>query len=258
MGRNIICLYTCALVIVHPIVLGEDGSLPTFDTLTVMLWRKNYLAFQESYLNAQISVQEYIFLSTECVHGPFLHCLIGAGGETKEQLLMDIGHDSSIFNTEMDVHSALYVSNKSKPLPEFPEKMKQFQLPEGFPVDFHLFATLDKINTYVREKTHEKIKLLNIWMLNSTWRNSNALLLSFRSVDIYVPKLSLKTSYSLSDILTGMQVTDMFTDKANFTGISEVKMFMLQVKHQAAFDVDEEGIERPDFRIDFSRRKLPV
>uniref|UniRef100_A0A671NVA9 Thyroxine-binding globulin n=1 Tax=Sinocyclocheilus anshuiensis TaxID=1608454 RepID=A0A671NVA9_9TELE len=153
MGRNIICLYTCALVIVHPIVLGDDGSLPTFDTLTVMLWRKNYFAFQESYLNARISVQEYIFLSAECVHGPFLHCLIGAGGETKEQLLMDIGHDSSVFNTEI----ALYVSNKSKPLPEFPEKIKQFQLPEGFPVDFHLFATLDKINTYVREKTHEKI-----------------------------------------------------------------------------------------------------
>uniref|UniRef100_A0A672JZ92 Thyroxine-binding globulin n=1 Tax=Sinocyclocheilus grahami TaxID=75366 RepID=A0A672JZ92_SINGR len=176
-----------------------------------------------------------------------------AGGETKEQLLMDIGHDSSIFNTEMDVHSALYVSNKSKPLPEFPEKMKQFQLPEGFPVDFHLFATLDKINTYITSKSlmtlistevlsldyNNPYSLFLALPVNSVtklekvinrrdierWRNSNALLLSFRSVDIYVPKLSLKTSYSLSDILTGMQVTDMFTDKANFTGISEVKIF---------------------------------
>ncbi len=35
-------------------------------------------------------------------------------------------------------------------------------------------------------------------------------------------------------------------------------VIFFQVKHQTAFDVDEEGIERPDFGIDLSRTKLPV
>lgn len=76
-GRNIICLYTCALVIIHTIVFRDDCSLPTFDTLTWMLLRKNDFSFR-LYMSL-ISTPEYqsknIFFSPLSVYGPFLHYL---------------------------------------------------------------------------------------------------------------------------------------------------------------------------------------
>lgn len=44
---------------------------------------------------------------------------------------------------------------------------------------------------------------------------------SFRTYNLYVPKFSIKNSYSLNDVLTGMGMTDMFGDRADLSGILE-------------------------------------
>lgn len=42
-----------------------------------------------------------------------------------------------------------------------------------------------------------------------------------RKYDVYIPKFSIKTSYSLKDVLTQMGMTDMFGDSADLSGIAE-------------------------------------
>ncbi|KAJ8380696.1 hypothetical protein SKAU_G00014740 [Synaphobranchus kaupii] len=63
-----------------------------------------------------------------------------------------------------------------------------------------------------------------------------------RTYRVYVPKLSLKTSYQLKEILSGMGITEIFKDSANLTGISEQgKLLVSKVIHKATLDVDEAG-----------------
>merc|ERR1712002_224082 len=61
-----------------------------------------------------------------------------------------------------------------------------------------------------------------------------------RRYDIYVPKFSIKASYSLEGVLREMGMTDMFSDRADLTGISE-QLVVSEVVHQATLDVDEAG-----------------
>ncbi|XP_054630989.1 alpha-1-antitrypsin homolog [Dunckerocampus dactyliophorus] len=63
-----------------------------------------------------------------------------------------------------------------------------------------------------------------------------------RTYDVFVPKFSIKTSYSLNDVLAEMGMSHMFDDRADLSGISEgQKLRVSKVVHQAALDVDEAG-----------------
>ncbi|XP_029019888.1 serpin A3-6-like [Betta splendens] len=63
-----------------------------------------------------------------------------------------------------------------------------------------------------------------------------------RRYEIYVPKFSIKTSYKLNNILTEMGMTDMFTDRADLSGIAPgQKLVVSEVVHQATLDLDESG-----------------
>ncbi|XP_029960318.1 serine protease inhibitor A3L-like [Salarias fasciatus] len=63
-----------------------------------------------------------------------------------------------------------------------------------------------------------------------------------RRYDVSVPKFSIKSSYTLNDILIEMGMADMFSDRADLTGISEgQKLVVSEVVHKATLDVDETG-----------------
>ncbi|KAF3851080.1 hypothetical protein F7725_012852 [Dissostichus mawsoni] len=100
----------------------------------------------------------------------------------------------------------------------------------------------------------------------------------FRRYDVSIPKFSIKTSYTLNDVLISMGMNDMFSDLADFSGISEGQKLAiiyfthiffptfhpshfisvsLQVVHQATLDVDEAGPTAPaDTGIRITRRSF--
>ncbi|XP_058133220.1 plasminogen activator inhibitor 2 [Dasypus novemcinctus] len=64
-------------------------------------------------------------------------------------------------------------------------------------------------------------------------------------VEVLIPQFKLKEKYELKSILKSMGMEDAFSkDQANFSGMSEREdLFLSEVFHQAAVDVNEEGTE---------------
>ncbi|XP_029688169.1 alpha-1-antitrypsin homolog [Takifugu rubripes] len=66
--------------------------------------------------------------------------------------------------------------------------------------------------------------------------------MKYRKYSVYIPKFSIKTSYSLKTVLTEMGMVDMFGDRADLSGIAEGQQLAVSdVVHQATLDVDEAG-----------------
>ncbi|XP_035235554.1 alpha-1-antitrypsin-like protein CM55-SI isoform X2 [Anguilla anguilla] len=84
-----------------------------------------------------------------------------------------------------------------------------------------------------------------------------------RKYKVFVPKLSLKTSYKLKEILSGIGITDIFAATADLSGISEgAKLAVSKVIHKATLDVDEAGATATAATgvqfVDYSARYTPA
>lgn len=84
------------------------------------------------------------------------------------------------------------------------------------------------------ELTYDK---LNNWISKDTMAEDD--------VEVYIPQFKLEEHYELKPILRSMGMNDAFIKgQANFLGMSEEDdLFLSEVFHQAAVDVNEEGTE---------------
>ncbi|XP_043842971.1 alpha-1-antitrypsin-like [Dromiciops gliroides] len=63
-----------------------------------------------------------------------------------------------------------------------------------------------------------------------------------RKVDIFLPRMSISTSYNLEEVLAKIGIRDVFTNNADLTGIStQSQLQVSKVLHKAAFEVNENG-----------------
>ncbi|XP_036419123.1 alpha-1-antitrypsin homolog [Colossoma macropomum] len=68
--------------------------------------------------------------------------------------------------------------------------------------------------------------------------------LSYSYVDLFMPKFSISSSFSLADTLREMGIVSAFSDTADFSGISEeTQLKTSKVLHQAVLKVDEKGTD---------------
>lgn len=62
-----------------------------------------------------------------------------------------------------------------------------------------------------------------------------------REALVSIPKLSIKTSYSLRSLLSGMGMANIFSNSANFSGIADDPVLVSEVIQKATLDIDEAG-----------------
>ncbi|NWH60250.1 A1AF antiproteinase, partial [Geococcyx californianus] len=86
-------------------------------------------------------------------------------------------------------------------------------------------------------KLEKKLSCKHMWRWNSLVSKSG-------SVNLYLPKFTLYGTYDLKDILYKMGIMDLFTDKADLSGITgQPQHRVSQAVHKAVVKVDETGTE---------------
>jgi serine protease inhibitor len=64
-----------------------------------------------------------------------------------------------------------------------------------------------------------------------------------RQVTLYLPKFRVRAKADLNQVLTGLGVRTMFGNAADFSGISDSRLAVDSVIHEAVLTVDEQGLE---------------
>ncbi len=72
---------------------------------------------------------------------------------------------------------------------------------------------------------------------------NNIRFLKYEKVFLTLPKFNMTKTFDLSTMLSKMGMTDAFTDNADFSGMSDMKLKINKILHKAYIDVSEEGTE---------------
>jgi len=67
--------------------------------------------------------------------------------------------------------------------------------------------------------------------------------LRMQEVNVYFPKFKMENKYEMNDPMIALGMKNAFTDKADFTPISDVKLLISRIIQSTYVDVDEEGTE---------------
>lgn len=120
------------------------------------------------------------------------------------------------------------------------QKVQMIELPYEDETTGMVIILPEKTNGLKDMIGNEKLEadLKNVLSLDST--------IEFRSeeVNIFIPKFKFETEYNLNETLTKMGIADIFTTRADLSGISGRKDLLVSlIKHKAMVKVDEEGTE---------------
>ncbi|XP_011806929.1 PREDICTED: corticosteroid-binding globulin [Colobus angolensis palliatus] len=96
---------------------------------------------------------------------------------------------------------------------------------------FFILPDKGKMNTVIAALSRDTINRWSAGLTNS-------------QVDLYIPKVTISGVYDLGDVLEEMGIADLFTNQANFSGITQdAQLKSSKVVHKAVLQLSEAGVD---------------
>ncbi|XP_023061106.1 corticosteroid-binding globulin [Piliocolobus tephrosceles] len=96
---------------------------------------------------------------------------------------------------------------------------------------FFILPEKGKMNTVIAALSRDTINRWSAGLTNS-------------QVDLYIPKVTISGVYDLGDVLEEIGIADLFTNQANFSGITQdAQLKSSKVVHKAVLQLSEEGVD---------------